>query len=161
MRAKAGPIPADAASHGYDRIAEAFDAARKPKPWEWPYFGELAAVLPPGGRVLDCGCGSGHLGLARLLEKGCAVTGLDGSAAMLGLFQRRYPTLPTVLADMRRFAPEHCFDAVIAWDSVFHLDHDDQRRMIARFSEWLGPGGRLLFTRAFQVLAEAYPAFWK
>lgn len=134
------------ASAGYDLIADRFDAARGAKRWEWPFFERLAEDLAPGARILDCGCGSGHLGIARLVEAGHAVTGLDGSAAMLSLFIRRYPDIPVVLADMRLFDPEAAQDAVIAWDSFFHLPQPDQAAMIERFGRWLSPGGRLLFT---------------
>jgi SAM-dependent methyltransferase len=38
------------------------------------------------------------------------------------------------------------FDAVVAWDSFFHLTGDDQRRMFPVFARHVRPGGRLLFT---------------
>lgn len=134
------------ASAGYDLIADRFDAERGPKRWEWPFFESLAVELEAPSRILDCGCGSGHLGLARLVEAGHDVTALDGSAAMLRLFGRRYPGVPTVLADMRTFEVVAAPHAVIAWDSFFHLSQADQAVMIERFGRWLDPGGRLLFT---------------
>ena len=36
-------------------------------------------------------------------------------------------------------------DLVIAWDSVFHLTRDDQRRLLGRVSRWTRPGGFLIF----------------
>jgi 2-polyprenyl-3-methyl-5-hydroxy-6-metoxy-1,4-benzoquinol methylase len=47
---------------------------------------------------------------------------------------------------MRRLALGQRFDAVIAWHSLFHLPHDDQRVMFARFARLLNPGGMLMFT---------------
>jgi hypothetical protein len=38
------------------------------------------------------------------------------------------------------------FDALIAWDSFFHLEHDDQRAMFAVFARHAAPGALLLFT---------------
>lgn len=140
------PAAVPPASAGYDRIADRFDAERGPKRWEWPFFETLAEKLGVGARIFDCGCGSGHLGIARLIEAGHAVSGLDGSAAMLSLFRKRYPDVPVVLADMRSFDPASAQDAVIAWDSLFHLSQPDQAAMIERFGRWLAPGGRLLFT---------------
>lgn len=134
------------ASAGYDTIAARFDAERGPKPWEWRFFEDLSAVLPDGAAVLDCGCGSGHLGIGRLLARGCQVEGIDGSAAMLALFSRRYPTIPVCCSDMRDFAPRRRYDAIIGWDSLFHLTQDDQVLMLGRMGRWLKPGGRLLFT---------------
>ncbi|GGD04445.1 class I SAM-dependent DNA methyltransferase [Aureimonas glaciei] len=152
MRRDGEPAPGEpaqgeaSASLGYDAIADRFDAARGPKPWEWRLFEELAAVLPAGAAVLDCGCGSGHLGLAPLLARGCRIQGVDGSAAMLALFSRRYATVPVRCCDMRQFEPAEPFDAIIAWDSLFHLTQADQARMLKRFGKWLLPGGRLIFT---------------
>lgn len=134
------------ASLGYDEIAARFDAERGPKPWEWRFFEALAAALPAGAAVLDCGCGSGHLGLSRLIARGSRIEGLDGSTAMLNLFSRRYPGVPVSCGDMRDFAPDRRFDAIIGWDSLFHLTRNDQMLMLARFGRWMAPGGRLLFT---------------
>jgi hypothetical protein len=38
------------------------------------------------------------------------------------------------------------FDGVLAWDSFFHLQMDDQRAMFARFSAHALPGAPLMFT---------------
>ncbi|WP_050767573.1 class I SAM-dependent methyltransferase [Aurantimonas manganoxydans] len=94
----AEPHPAIA---GYDIIADRFEAARRLKPWEPPFYAQLAASLPTGARLLDCGCGTGHAGLAHCLEAGVSITALDGSAAMLAHFHRAYPQVPTILCDMR------------------------------------------------------------
>lgn len=131
---------------GYDIIADSFEAARKPKPWELPYFSRLAERLTPGDPVLDCGCGTGHAGLAALVEAQLSITALDGSAGMLEHFRRRYPGIATIRCDMLAFEPAEPLGAVVAWDSFFHLNHDEQARMIGHFAVWLRPGGLLLFT---------------
>lgn len=38
------------------------------------------------------------------------------------------------------------FDAIIAWDSFFHLTQDDQKKMLTIFASHLKPRGMLLFT---------------
>ena len=38
------------------------------------------------------------------------------------------------------------FDAVIAWDVLFHLSEAGQRDVIENVADWLRPGGRFLFT---------------
>jgi trans-aconitate methyltransferase len=131
---------------GYDVIADAFEAARKVKRWELPYFERLASLLKPGERLLDCGCGTGHVGLGSLVAAQVSVTALDGSAAMVAHFRRRYPDVPVVESDMLAYEPTEKLSAIIAWDSFFHLTHAEQARMIERFGAWLRPGGYLLFT---------------
>ncbi|MEF2071247.1 class I SAM-dependent methyltransferase [Consotaella aegiceratis] len=131
---------------GYDSIAPRFEAARRLKRWELPFFEALAGRLAPGAKLLDCGCGTGHAGLTSMVEAGVEITALDGSAPMLALFGRRYPSARTVLSDMLDYRPDEPFDAIIAWDSFFYLDHVEQERMLRRFAEWLRPGGLLLLT---------------
>ncbi len=38
-----------------------------------------------------------------------------------------------------------CFQGILAWDSFFHLDHDDQRRMFAVFAAHASGGAWLMF----------------
>ncbi len=38
------------------------------------------------------------------------------------------------------------FDGILAWDSFFHLTHDDQRSMFAVFGAHAGAGAPLMFT---------------
>jgi cyclopropane fatty-acyl-phospholipid synthase-like methyltransferase len=41
---------------------------------------------------------------------------------------------------------ERRFDAIIAWDSFFHLSQDEQRAMFPVFQRHIAPNGILLFT---------------
>jgi hypothetical protein len=47
---------------------------------------------------------------------------------------------------MRNLALGRRFDGIMAWDSFFHLNFDDQRRMFAVFRAHAAPGAGLLFT---------------
>ena len=62
------------------------------------------------------------------------MTGIDSSLTMISLCRRRLPDHEWVVADMRRLSLSRRFDAILAWDSFFHLDHDDQRGMFAVFA---------------------------
>jgi SAM-dependent methyltransferase len=130
----------------YDRHGAAWARLRGDRLAEGPWLNRFCALLPPGGAVLDIGCGAG-LPIAReLLRRGFAVTGLDGSVTMLGLFRRNLPEAPAVLADMRDLALGRRFDGMLAWDSFFHLASEDQRGMFARFAAHAAPGAALMFT---------------
>lgn len=113
---------------------------------EAAWLARFMSLLPPGGTVLDIGCGSGAPIGAVLAGAGFAVTGLDSSAPLLGLARAALPGAEWIQGDMRDLALGRRFDGLIAWDSFFHLDHDDQRRMFARFSAHAAPAALLMFT---------------
>ena len=82
-----------------------------------------------GLSVLDIGCGSGQPIARHLLERGFCVVGVDSSPTLIATCRRRFPEAQWMLADMRTLSINRTFDGLIAWDSFFHLRHDDQRLM--------------------------------
>jgi hypothetical protein len=50
-----------------------------------------------------------------------------------------------IVADMRELSLGRRFDGILAWDSFFHLDHDDQRRMFPVFAAHASGGAWLMF----------------
>ena len=130
----------------YDTIAAWFDAHRTRTLIEQPYLDALVQALAPGAAILDLGCGTGEPILRYLIERGCAVTGVDASPAMLAIARTRFPDTRLIEADMRTLALDQTFDAVIGWHSLFHLPPADQRAMFATFARLLHPRGILMFT---------------
>ncbi|TXH32627.1 MAG: class I SAM-dependent methyltransferase [Rhodospirillaceae bacterium] len=134
----------------YRRRALDFDRERGRSLFEKSWLDRFLAGLPPGGRVLDLGCGSGEPIARYLIEHGLAVTGIDTSPALLDLCRTRFPRHQWLLTDMRDPADElhgeAPFDGLVAWDSFFHLTAEDQRRMFAVFRRHAAPGAALLFT---------------
>jgi hypothetical protein len=47
---------------------------------------------------------------------------------------------------MRGLALGRAFDGILAWNSFFHLCHDDQRLMFPVFRRHAAPGAALMFT---------------
>ena len=82
---------------------------------------------------------------------GGVFTGVDAAPAMIALCRKRFPEATWIEADMRGFVLARRFDAIIAWDSVFHLDQDEQRAMFPIFQRHIAPGGMLLFTSGPQA----------
>lgn len=113
---------------------------------ERAWLDRLCAQLVPGAAVLDIGCGSGVPIAAELAHRGYAVTGVDFAAPMLDLARRNVPDATFVLADMRALDLGHTFNAVLAWDSFFHLAAEDQVGMFPVFARHMAPGARLLMT---------------
>jgi cyclopropane fatty-acyl-phospholipid synthase-like methyltransferase len=121
-----------------DRLATSFRERR--------FLERLIDGLPPGARVLDLGCGCGEPIGCFLVDTGLAVTGVDASERLLEHARRALPEANFLLGDMRTVAVEGPFDAIVAWDSVFHLPRDDHAALYRRVAGWLGPGGRLLLS---------------
>jgi hypothetical protein len=81
-----------------------------------------------------------------LLKAGHHVVGIDSSPSLIRMCRTRFPTAEWLVADMRQLALGRRFDALLAWDSFFHLNVDDQRAMVARFAAHALPAAPLMFT---------------
>lgn len=130
----------------YERHAHAF--ARDREMGSWPdriWHRRLAAMLSPGACVLDLGCGPGAPVAQFLAARGLHVTGVDAAPTMIALARERLPACEWIVADMRDLALGRRFDALLAWDSFFHLPRCDQRQMFPIFADHLAPSGLLLF----------------
>ncbi|MCU0354969.1 MAG: class I SAM-dependent methyltransferase [Cytophagales bacterium] len=130
----------------YEDIADWFDQNRDKRLIEKAYLTSLLEKINPNPTILDLGCGSGEPIARFLIEKGCTVTGVDGSAKMIAMCKERFPQMEWIRSDMRELNLGRKFDAIIAWDSFFHLSVDDQRNMFPVFDSHVAPGGTLLFT---------------
>ncbi|MBI4479573.1 MAG: methyltransferase domain-containing protein [Acidobacteria bacterium] len=109
----------------------------------WRYGAELIELLDPkpGERILDLGCGTGHL-TYRLAESGARVIGLDRSLAMLSEARRNYPDMQLVAADATRIAFARPFDAVFS-NAALHWILDAERA-VGFIASCLRPGGRFV-----------------
>jgi SAM-dependent methyltransferase len=103
-------------------------------------------MIPAGGTILDLGCGPAKPMAAYLLAQGFDVCGVDSSPTMISLARTNFPDRQWIVADMRTLALGKRFAGVMAWDSFFHLNFDDQRRMFPVFRDHAAAGAPLLFT---------------
>jgi SAM-dependent methyltransferase len=115
-------------------------------PMEAGWLDRFLALLPRDPTVLDIGCGSGEPIARYLIGQGCALTDVDSAPEMIDLGEARLPGQTWHVADMRSLALGRAFDGIIAWDSFFHLCHDDQRRMFPIFRAHAAPRAALMFT---------------
>ncbi len=99
---------------------------------------DVAATAGPGARVLDVGCGPGHL-VGRLVERGMTVSGIDLDPAMIERAARRHGgRADLVAADVASLPfPDGSFDLVVSTLSMHHwADHrgglDEIARVLAR-----------------------------
>ena len=130
----------------YQRHAHRFDRERGKSLIERPYLDAVTSGIEPDASILDVGCGAGEPIARHFIEHGYAVTGVDAAPAMIALCRQRSPDATWIEADMRSLALDRRFDVIIAWDSFFHLDQDEQRAMFPVFQRHIAPRGMLLFT---------------
>jgi SAM-dependent methyltransferase len=111
---------------------------------------DVAATAPAGARVLDVGCGPGHLSI-RLARHGLEVTGLDLDPAMiaraqanadrLGNGDQRRPSF--LVGDVATLAfPDESCDLVVSTLSMHHWA--DPTAALAEIGRVLRPGARAL-----------------
>jgi SAM-dependent methyltransferase len=97
------------------------------------WFERFMAALPPGGAVLDVGCGAGWPVAAALIERGFKMTGVDPAPGLLAHAAETLPTGEWLAGDMRTLdLGERRFDGLLAWHSLFHLSPADQRIALPR-----------------------------
>jgi len=96
----------------------------------------------PGERVLDLGCGTGHLtaDIASAVEPDGHVVGVDRSAEMVEQAREAYPDGHFVRADAREFVASEPFDAVFSNAALHWIPEQDA--VTERVADLLRPGGR-------------------
>ena len=130
----------------YERKARLWDESRGRSLFERPWLDRFLAAVPDGSAILDIGCGSGEPFARHFVDRGYRVTGIDSSEQLIALCRHRMPCEHWHVADMRGLALGRTYDALIAWDSFFHLTADDQRAMFPIFRDHAAPGAPLMFT---------------
>jgi putative AdoMet-dependent methyltransferase len=105
------------------------------------------AACPPGSNVLDLGIGTGNLAL--LFDKAdCKLWGLDFSAEMLKLAQKKLPSAVLGKVDLRADWPpaiNRRFEAIVSAYTFHHFTLEEKISLVKRLlSRYLIPGGKLL-----------------
>lgn len=109
----------------------------------WKYGEEVLELLAPqpGERVLDLGCGTGHL-TNQIAARGAAVVGLDKSPAMIERARTLYPQLRFEIGDAADFRFTEPFDAVFSNAAIHWMK--DQDAVAASIWGVLNMGGRFV-----------------
>jgi SAM-dependent methyltransferase len=119
-------------------------------PFLWRHLGDGLH----GERVLDLGCGHGWLA-ALITQRGAAVLGVDGSAALLQRAREQHPDIEFALVDLVDGLPAAIeaggFDRVVAHMVV--MDVPELDRIGASLHRSVRPGGTV-------VLTLLHPAFF-
>lgn len=107
------------------------------------------AAIPPGGRVLDIGCGTGSLViLIKHLQPGTEVVGLDPDPKALARARRKAERAAVSVQLDQGFSddlpyPAASFDRVFSSFMFHHLGPDEKKRTLGEVQRVLRPGGSL------------------
>lgn len=131
----------------YDEIAGEWNVVRQAFVRdELRYLETLLSGLQPPAAVLDVGCGTGRPMAEYVLAHGHRITGIDQSERMLDIARERFPQGTWIRARIEDAEFEGPFDAVICWDSLFHIDRAHHEPILTRLHGCLRPGGRIMLT---------------
>ncbi len=104
--------------------------------------GALDLLNPQAGeRILDLGCGTGHL-TNRIAESGAQVVGVDASPDMIGQARQNFPKLAFSLQDATALTYQDEFDAIFS-NAALHWMLEPER-VVAPVSRALRVGGRFV-----------------
>ena len=112
---------------------------------------DFCACLKPDAKILDVGCGTGYPIAAYLSGCGFHVTGIDISEKMIEKAKaQNLPNTAFAVCDFLDFRADEPYDAIIAFDSIWHIAHEKQADIYSMAASLLKAGGYFLFTHGKQ-----------
>lgn len=130
----------------YNRIAKQWSDIRKDS-FVSQLVVDFADKVKPNGHILDIGCGSGHPLAKYLSDRGFRVTGIDAAEEMIAIAKSSSITgAEFVMCDFLDFTTTDKFDAILAWDSLWHFPRNRQNSLYPKIGSMLTANGYFLFT---------------
>ncbi len=125
--------------------ARSWSRARTPS----RFLRRFAALLPPGGRVLDYGCGIGA-DLAWLRRQGFRAEGVDGTLEFVQEARRRSPGAKVLHARFEMVPlGRREYDGIWCSAALIHVPPEALAGQMEKLRLALRPGGRLALTLAW------------
>ena len=136
----------------FESVAESYDAARPSYPDALVDDLVALARIPPGGRVLEIGPGTGKASVA-LAARGLALVGVELGERLAAVARRNlagFPRAEIVVADFETWEPEQAeFDAVTAFTALHWIAPEVRYSKSARL---LRSGGALAVVQTVHVM---------
>ncbi|PYK30785.1 MAG: hypothetical protein DME57_05890 [Verrucomicrobia bacterium] len=125
---------------GWERVADKYDStwASSTRQFIPPLLD--AAEVSPQMSILDVGCGPGYVSAAAA-ERGATPVGLDFSAEMIAIAQKKFPGIEFGQGDAQHLPfADATFDRVVANFALLHLSSPE--RAMSEAGRVLKAGGR-------------------
>ena len=137
----------EAIGAAYDQLADRWLDDRFPADNGISQHIRALSFLPRrAGAALNVGCGC-NTRISRLLrDNGLDPEGVDISKRMVELARAADPATPIHHADICDWRLPGTYSFISAWDSIWHVPLQKQRRLLAKLMGALEPGGVLVFT---------------
>ncbi|MBC7631820.1 bifunctional 2-polyprenyl-6-hydroxyphenol methylase/3-demethylubiquinol 3-O-methyltransferase UbiG [Aeromicrobium sp.] len=105
----------------------------------------IDAMVSPGSRVLDAGCGPGRVG-SELHARGHTIVGADADPVLIAAAAEDHPGPRWVVADLSDLdLDEQPFDiAVMAGNVMVFLAPHSEQQVLSRLRAHMRPGGRIV-----------------
>lgn len=99
----------------------------------------------------DFACGSGY-GSALIAKKAKKVTGIDIKQHVVDTVAKRYEAIENLefhCHDLLKIDFENCYDLIVSFETVEHVEEPDVLELFKNFSKGLKSGGTLIFSTPF------------
>lgn len=124
---------------GYNKVAERLQeisGLEKEGNEELHYLANFSSRIPPGGLVLDAGCGNGVY--SHYLSDKFKVTGVDISEKQIKLARQNAPKAEFICKDMTKINyPDENFDGILSYYSIIHVPRDEHFDLLSNFYRML------------------------
>lgn len=106
-----------------------------------PLYIHFLARIPPGGRILDVGCGSGR-DLLAFVKRGFRAEGIDSSET-LARMAASYSGTSVKVGDFTQADLDGLYDGIWACASLLHVERDVLFSTLQNLKNALVPGGTI------------------
>jgi SAM-dependent methyltransferase len=154
------PKPEEMHLHYTDAYHRIISAGGENSPSRWGFRREAIRPYKQSGTLLDLGCSSGSF-LESLPRDSWKLYGIEMSADGARSAEERSGAKVFVGNILEASFPPESFDVITCFDVLEHLY--EPRRVMARVSEWLKPGGifYVLVPNVYSAEARVFGSYWQ